>query len=104
MKMVYTHMEYTHVGHFQSVLEDEGIKTMVKNQGASIGMGEIPFVEVWPELWVLNDEDKEKACEILKEVNTASIIKTAAWTCPSCNTEIEEGFSECWNCGHSKDV
>ncbi|MCH6257572.1 DUF2007 domain-containing protein [Puniceicoccaceae bacterium K14] len=100
MKQVYTHMDFTHVGHFQSVLEGEGIQTTVRNKNASGVMGEIPFTEVWPELWVLNDSDEEKAQTIIKEFNSSSKSRTAAWTCPKCDSEVDEGFSECWNCGN----
>src|SRR5690606_9846460 len=52
MKMLCSHIDYARIGHFQSVLEAHGFEVFVKNLGASIGMGEIPYTEVWPELWL----------------------------------------------------
>ncbi len=38
-------------------LEQAGIACFVKNQYASNLAGEVPFAEVFPELWVVNEED-----------------------------------------------
>lgn len=102
MKHIYTHIEYSRVGHYQAVLEEKGIQTLVKNKDAAIGMGEIPVVEIWPELWVVNDEDFEKAVEILKELNDVLERKIEPWVCQNCGKTVEYGFGECWNCGTLK--
>ena len=61
MIKVFEDFELSKVGQFQSVLEAEGIRTHLKNQFLSSVMGEIPFVEALPELWILEDSDAAKA-------------------------------------------
>ena len=102
MRQLFVHMDYSRVGHLQSVLEESGIATYVKNKDASIGMGEIPYFEVWPELWVLNEEDYPKAQRIVEELNRSHLADIPAWTCPECGESVEAGFSECWNCRHPR--
>lgn len=103
MKKVFVHIDFTRVGHLQSVLEEAGIRSFIKNQGASVGMGEIPYFEVWPELWIVDDEDYGRAVRLIAELREASIDPVEAWTCPRCGTRVETGFGECWNCGNERE-
>ena len=103
MKKVYENMEYTRVGYFQSILEGEGIRTTIKNYGASTAMGELPFTEVFPELWVLDDQDFERAAKLIRdELDEPPKPKTGEWTCSKCGSVVDAGYSECWKCGASK--
>ena len=54
------------VESFKEVLEQEGITCMIKNQQGSSLAGEVPFAEVFPELWVINDNDYSDAQEFLE--------------------------------------
>lgn len=99
MKKIYEHIEYSRVGHFQAILEEEGIATMIKNLGASVGAGEIPFTEVFPELWVVNDEDYDRALSVLESYQPPKIEEATDWICPTCGEEVGKEFGECWNCG-----
>ena len=47
-------------------LEQAGIRCMIKNQRSSSLAGEIPFTEVFPKLWV-QDEDYDRARRLLEE-------------------------------------
>ena len=101
MKKVYENLDYSMVGHFQSILESEGIRTEIRNEGGVGLAGEVPFTQVYPELWVLEDRDRSKA-EALIERYLSELKDNPvgpSWTCPSCHAEVEGQFSECWNCG-----
>ena len=103
MKKVYENMEYTRVGYFQSILEAEGIRTTVQNYGVSTAMGELPFTEVFPELWVLDDQDCERALRLIrKELEEPPKPKIGEWTCSKCGSTVDAGYMECWKCGASK--
>lgn len=52
----------------RSLLEDEKIPYEVRNEGAAAAMGEIPFMECTPEIWVVNDDDLSKAEELLNNL------------------------------------
>ena len=99
MIKVFEDFDLARVGHFQSVLEAAGIRTLLKNQYMSSVMGEIPFVEVLPELWVLDDRDLPRARQVIGELLARPAAEQPAWTCPACGVEVEGVFSRCWKCG-----
>ena len=68
MRKVYEDQDMTMVGYYQSLLEGEGVKTVVKNEYASLATGEIPFTQVYPELWVSDDADYERSVELIRSV------------------------------------
>ena len=71
---------------------------VIKNDQLSGGLGEIPFLECLPELWVLEDQDLARATTLLKNLEEPSGI-TAQWRCAGCG-ELNDGqFGACWHCG-----
>ena len=102
MIKVFEDFDYMHVGQMQSLLESHGIRTFLKNQYGFGGTGELPFVETVPQLFVINDEDEQKARELL-ELELKGSESQASWVCPTCGTEIEGSFSECWNCAENQE-
>jgi hypothetical protein len=38
------------INHYKNLLESEGIASRIKNEHLGSIVGEMPFVEVWPEL------------------------------------------------------
>ena len=86
------------VGHYQSILESSGIPTLVKNLATSSFMGDVPFAEVFPELWVVNEEDYDEAMRLLQEHTEALPAGTQDWVCARCGEEVPKEFSQCWNC------
>jgi rubrerythrin len=99
MRKIYEHYEYPRVGHFQSILEEAGIPTLIKNLDASSGAGEIPFTEVFPELWVVEDTDYDRALALLETHQPPDPTHLGDWVCPQCGEAVEKEFGECWNCG-----
>lgn len=87
------------VGHYQSVLESNDIATFMKNQFGTSGAGELPFVEVVPQLWVLNEEDAPRARALIKALDEDTDTESLqAWDCPGCGTRLEAAFTQCWQC------
>jgi hypothetical protein len=103
MKLVFDHIDFTIVGHLQTLLEAEGIKTEIRNLGGSSAAGEVPFTQVYPELWVVNDGDEARAKAIVREYRSAEAAEVHGpdWICPVCKERVEGVFSQCWNCGAS---
>ena len=102
MRKIYEHADYAVIRYYQSILEDEGILTLVKNVGAAMGTGEIPFTEVYPELWVMNDSDYDRAEAMLAPLHHQGPPEATflpVWTCASCGETVDGDFGECWNCG-----
>jgi rubrerythrin len=99
MIKVFEDFDITLVGHYQSVLESNGIATFMKNQFGTSGAGELPFIEVVPQLWVLNEADAGRARELIRELHDTAALKQAQdWVCPQCGTPLEAAFTQCWNC------
>lgn len=82
----------------QSLLESNGIKTFMRNEFGSSVVGELPFVEVVPQLFVLEEKDLPRARELLL-IELPQQQAGEDWTCPECNAEVEGNFSRCWKCG-----
>ena len=98
MIKVFENFDFSRVGQMQSLLESHGIKTFIKNQYASSVMGEVPFVEVVPELYVLAKEDLQRARELL-QLDLPDQDPAEDWVCPECGIDVEGNFTRCWKCG-----
>lgn len=100
MKLIFDHIDFTVVGHLQSVLEGEGIQTEIRNLNASSAAGAVPVAQVYPELWILNNGDEMRAKAVIREFRS-TVAETPPgpdWTCPVCHELVDGVFSECWNC------
>lgn len=99
MKKIYDNLQpLTLVGHFKSLLEEAGIPVHIKNENSHVAMGEVPQIEIAPELWVINDEDYDKAKAILDDYRSQSPADSAPWKCPKCEETIDSTFGQCWKC------
>lgn len=102
MKRVASAESLAEIGHFRNVLEQNGIRCIVKNEQLSGALGEVPFLECMPELWVVRDGDLGRAEELLKALRRDE-TGGAAWQCPQCSEQNESQFAACWNCGASAE-
>jgi hypothetical protein len=86
------------VGHFQSVLEEQGISTFIRNNNLSVV--EVPIPVFYPALCIMNEEDHERAIQILREIiqreQSNDVIPEIY--CPSCNETNPANFETCWSC------
>ena len=87
------------VNHWKNILQSEGIACEIRNQHLGSIMGEMPFVEVWPQLWVVHNLDYDRALQLISD-DAISESPTEAWACSRCNEENEGQFATCWNCGN----
>lgn len=54
-------------------------------------------------VWVARDEDVDRARAILAEHRQEPLSNAFwSWRCLRCGEDIEEQFSECWNCGAAR--
>ncbi len=99
MKRVYRHESMAEVGLVRGLLEQSGIRCLIKNEQLSGALGEIPFLECQPELWVLRDQDAYRAKGIVRD-HLRDAEPVDDWKCPTCGEENEGQFSACWQCGN----
>lgn len=96
MKLIYTHENRFLVGNAHNILEQAGIRVVWKNEFASSVMGETSAFDTWPELWVIDDADYDRAVAII--THALSAPNAPEWTCTSCNETNDAAFETCWNC------
>ncbi len=89
-------------GLLKELLEQEGVACLIRNEQLFAALGEIPFLECLPELWVVDDDVWPRARQLL--INWfKNDENAAAWTCPSCGEILEGQFGACWKCGQARD-
>lgn len=98
MKKIYTHENRFIVWNAKNILENEGIDCVVQNEYASSGIGDLSPFETWPELWVLDDNEAERAADIIDDAFNAR-QRRRAWRCPKCHEINGPAFEICWKCG-----
>lgn len=98
MIKVFEDFNFSRVGQMQSLLESNGIKTFLRNEYGSSVVGELPFVEVIPQLFVLEEKDAARATELL-QLELPIEDSDDDWICPECGVDVEGNFSRCWKCG-----
>jgi hypothetical protein len=98
MKKLLSHQSVTHIGYLRSVLEEAGIACLIKNEQLAGALGEIPFIECWPELWILDDAYRQQAQRLIAAAE-APAEAGEAWQCTNCGETVEGQFVACWQCG-----
>jgi hypothetical protein len=86
----------------RDMLEQEGIACLLRNDQLFGAIGEIPLIECFPELWVVDDEVYPRASLLLKGLLRAD-ESLEGWTCPRCSEDLEGQFGACWRCGGSRE-
>lgn len=100
MKLVYTHENRLFVANAHNLLEQAGIQAIWKNEFTSSAIGEIAPISAWPELWVVEDADVERAATIIRAAFSPTNLPE--WICPQCKEINEPAFEHCWNCQSEK--
>jgi len=87
----------------KELLEGEGIACLLRNEELFAAMGEIPFLECYPELWVVDEEVYPRARLLLDGWLQADQRGQPPWVCPGCGERLEGQFGACWKCGRERD-
>lgn len=86
------------IHHYRNLLAAEGIRTTIRNEYLGAVLGDIPFTDTWPQLWVVNDLDYDRAKQLI-DGSALDESPADAWKCRKCGEENEGQFAACWNCG-----
>ena len=101
MRQVYTNANRMLVLNVQNILEQAGIATLLRNEFAVGGMGELSPFDAWLEVWVVHNADLERATELAN--SAVSQEKAAQWICNHCQEINDPSFDYCWNCQTDAD-
>ena len=100
MKKIYSSQNLSEIEILRGLLADEGIKTTLFDEDV------VPLAQEMPQVWVVNDEDEERALAIVERMDSGEVRESLAdkpWTCPRCGEAIEGPFTTCWKCGTKRD-
>lgn len=80
------------------LLRQAGIEARVLNENAQGGLGDIPFGEAYPEVWIMQDSDKPRALALVAQFEKAPKVSATVF-CQTCAEENPANFELCWHCG-----
>ena len=83
--------------HYANALRAAGIRCEVRNSALYGAIGDIPWLECSPQIWIHDALDEARAHQLLRDL--ALPTDAPAWTCTHCSETIEPQFAACWNCG-----
>lgn len=96
-RCVYRASTVVEAAHVRNVLASAGFDVELKNDRLWSALGEIPVVEAWPQVWVADARDAERARRTLRDLDRGPAAP--AWTCAACGEWLEGQFTACWHCG-----
>jgi len=102
MEMVYTHENKMLVENAKNMLDLAGIESYIKNEFASGAVGDLAPTGSWPELWVLDESQVEKAEAVVKVLGEK--LEGEDWICAECNEANTATFEICWNCQTERGI
>ena len=96
MRKLYVAHDLIEAQLIRSILQARGIDAVVGNEALQAGVGELPMVETWPEVWIRESRDWDDAVEVLRTYEQREV--GSDWICSHCQ-EINPGtFDVCWAC------
>ena len=81
------------------VLSSLGIGAHIFNANAAGALGEVPFLQAQPEIWVEDDAQADRARDALAGLRDAPARDEKR--CPHCGETNPGNFLSCWQCGHA---
>jgi hypothetical protein len=102
MKKLYRAANLPDAHLLRGVLAQAGIEAHVLNENAQGGLGQLPFTEAWPEVWIAEERDLARAKEVVRVFEQAPAA-AGALQCSGCGEENPSTFQLCWNCGNAVD-
>ncbi|MGE5339499.1 MAG: DUF2007 domain-containing protein [Gemmatimonadota bacterium] len=97
MKLLVRCDQTLQAAHIANALRAAGIRCEVRNTTLSSAIGDIPWLECAPQVWILDDLDEPRARQLLRELMQPAGGPT--WRCANCGEELEPQFGACWACG-----
>lgn len=72
MKLLWTGNDPVVMSFLRAELTSREIPFVVKNEALGVALGELPPVEIWPELWVADDARFDEAEEVLRDLQSGT--------------------------------
>jgi hypothetical protein len=82
------------------LLTQARIPARILNAHAQGGLGDIPFGETYPGVWIEDERDLPRARQLVADYQSQPVA-AGTQTCVACGEESPANFHTCWNCGAS---
>jgi len=99
MTRVYSHPNPAIAHLVRNRLQQAGIVAVVNGEAFGRGMGEVPPMAAWSEVWVGDGAALADVEAVVAEVTAEPDEAPVSWTCPTCDTLVDGTFAVCWSCG-----
>jgi hypothetical protein len=99
MKVLFSRPDPGAIGLIRASLDEAGIAYVLRNETMPY-----PLAPFQAELWVLDDLDFSRACELRDAVLKVPAVSQPPWTCPLCGEKLENQFGSCWKCGANRPL
>lgn len=99
---VFSHENIMLVYNMRNLLEHAGVICELRNDLSYSAAGEVPPIEVWPEIHIAPEQEKRAKAIIEEALNGPS--SKVSWLCPQCSETNAPAFELCWQCGFDRDL
>lgn len=103
MKRIYSSHNHMLVVLMKEMLEAKGVRCLVKNELLAGAAGELPPIECWPELWIIDHDQYEWAQSLVAAALKVADQHRPTWRCTQCGESLEGQFTQCWSCGRMRE-
>lgn len=100
LRQVYSTLNLAEAYLVRDRLAAAGIRTFVFNEHSAGALGELPYTESWPQVWIYQDLHYERARRLLAEYETQGATGEGTRQCAGCGEQSPASFELCWRCGH----
>jgi hypothetical protein len=105
MLKIYTAQHPTEAHLLRSILASFGIESLVLGEALFCARGALPITdETAPTVWLLDATRADEAARIIRDFEAPAPDKRESWRCGFCGEESEDQFTDCWNCGKSRNT
>ncbi len=101
MKEVVSHHDLARLGYYKTILDEAAIPNLIRHE--SLYNLAVPFA-VMPSLCVRDNEDYDRAIELLRSHEESPPVTEADWTCAACGEAVPASFDSCWKCGAAREA
>ena len=99
MTRVYSHPDPAITHLVMNRLRAVGVPAVVNGLAVGRGLGEVPPIAAWSEVWVADGSPLAEVEAVLAEVTAEPTEEPEPWFCPTCEETVEGTFAVCWSCG-----
>jgi hypothetical protein len=107
MKKVFVAGDITEAYLVRDLLEMQGLDALVRGEDLWHTRGEVPFVDAWPSVWILDESREDDARAVVADYESRRTRPAATepgWKCRRCGQELEAQFTACWSCGTERSL